>query len=281
VRILLVGYGRMGRTVERLARADGHEVVGRVDPGGAEGTVWPLERAPLELADVAIEFTTPAAAPDGLVALAEAGLDTVSGTTGWGEALPRVADAVRAAGTGLLYASNFSLGVALFLRAARALAGLVDGVGRAGERYDVAIHEVHHRHKLDHPSGTAVSLAEAVLGALPAKQRWAAGPPSGAADPSVLHVTSARVGEVPGSHALLVEGRDDRIELRHDARGREGFARGALAAAAWVRGRHGVFTLDDLLAEAWSGATDAGAAGSGPAPRDARHNDDDEDEDEA
>lgn len=237
MRIALVGYGRMGRTVEELAQAEGHEVVARLDRDDAIGTVA------LAGAEVAVEFSEPGVAADNLVRLAEAGLDAVCGTTGWQGDLERVSEAVEAAGTGLVHAPNFSIGVALFSRLVCEAARLAD----AQPEYEVLLHETHHRHKLDHPSGTARSLADIIVDALGRKRRWREEAPDEAADPDTLLVGVTRTGEVPGTHVVSLDGPDDRIELRHEAHGRLGFARGALEAARWIRGRRGVFTLDDLL----------------------------------
>jgi 4-hydroxy-tetrahydrodipicolinate reductase len=247
MRIALVGYGRMGRAVEAAAAARGHEVVARIDlednPGGRG-----LVPGRLNGAEVAIEFTVPAAAPVNVQALAGCGVSVVCGTTGWYEQLEDVRLAVTGAGTGLVYAPNFSLGVQALFRLARLAGQLCDRV----EEYDAHIVEMHHRHKLDRPSGTARSLANILVDAIGRKKRWELGPPEGPADPSVLEVTSVRAGEIPGVHAVALEGPDDRIEIRHEARGRAGFARGAVAAAEWIRGRKGVFTLDEMLAETWT-----------------------------
>jgi 4-hydroxy-tetrahydrodipicolinate reductase len=169
----------------------------------------------------------------------------VCGTTGWYDALPRVRAAVDAAGTGLVYAPNFSLGVALFSRLVRDAARRVDAL----DDYDVFLHEAHHRHKADHPSGTARALADDVVRAMNRKRDWREGPSTGTADAGTLWVSVTRAGEIPGTHVFGLEGPDDRLELRHEARGRSGFARGALEAARWIHGRTGVFTLDDLLAD--------------------------------
>jgi 4-hydroxy-tetrahydrodipicolinate reductase len=190
-----------------------------------------------------VEFTVAESAPDVLVALARAGIPAVSGTTGWYPRLPEVRAAVEAAGSALVYAPNFSVGVAVFRRWIQEVARDLDGL----PDYDVSLHETHHAGKVDHPSGTARLLAETLLAETSLKKEWKAGPPQGAADPETLWVTSARVGHVPGIHELLVDGPDDQIVLRHEARSRRGFARGALMAAEWIRGREGVFTLDDLL----------------------------------
>lgn len=244
LRIALVGYGRMGRTVEALAVEEGHEIVARLGRDDAPGPDT------LAGADVAIEFTTPATAVDTIRKVAGAGVDLVVGTTGWYDRMDEVREAVERAGTGLVWAPNFSLGVHLFLRAARGLARLVEPF----EAYDVHVHEAHHRHKVDHPSGTARRLAEILVEELTRKEGWSSGPPEGRADSETLWVTSSRAGEIPGTHVVGMEGPDDRIELRHDARGRGGFARGALTAASWIRGRHGVHSIDEMLAERLGGA---------------------------
>ncbi len=250
MKIALIGYGRMGRAVEEAATARGDEVVARLDladnPAGRGITVESLRGA-----EVAVEFSLPDAAPTNLRALAACGVDAASGTTGWYDRLDEVRVAVEAAGTGLIYASNFSLGMQLFFRLARLAGRLADGL----EGYDAYILEAHHRQKRDHPSGTARKLAEILLAELAGKQRWELGPGperEGPVDPTTLQVSAVRAGAIPGSHTVGLEGPDHRIELRHEARGRAGFARGALAAAEWVRGRAGLFTLDDMLAEKWT-----------------------------
>ena len=243
MRIALLGYGRMGRAVEAVALEEGHEVVARID--SARG----VSAAAMADAEVAIDFTTPEAAVPNIRGASSLGLDLVVGTTGWYEQIDDARRAVEEAGTGLVWAPNFSLGVQLFLRLARHAGRLVDAL----EEYDVFVNEVHHRHKLDHPSGTARKLAETLVEALARKARWAEGPPEGPPDPSVLWVGVARAGEVPGTHWVGVEGPDDAIELRHTARGRTGFARGAVAAARWIHGRRGFFGIEDMIAESFGG----------------------------
>jgi 4-hydroxy-tetrahydrodipicolinate reductase len=239
MRLALLGYGRMGHEVEAAALQRGHEVVAVVDdPAGAT-------RGSLGEAQVAIDFSTPDAALPNIRKITSAGLDLVVGTTGWYAGLQDAQAAVKGAGTGLLWAPNFSLGVQLFLRLVREAGRLVDAL----DEYDVVVHEVHHRHKLDHPSGTAAKLADMLVAQVARKDRWKEGPPEGAPDPRVLWVSSSRAGEVPGTHVIGLEGPDDAIELRHTARGRAGFARGAVVAAEWISGRKGFFSIDDMLAE--------------------------------
>lgn len=241
MKLAVVGPGRMGREVAALALEEGHEVVAKL------GRDTEISSGALAGAEAVVEFTLPEVAPDVLVALAATRVPVVSGTTGWSQHLGRVREAVEAHGSALLHAPNFSLGVAVFRRwvaaAARALGGLPE--------YDLALHEVHHTGKVDAPSGTARLLAETVLAATDRKDRWALFPGGAvdreALDPAVLRVSATRVGRVPGTHDVVFDGPDDQILLRHTARNRRGFARGALEAAVWLRGRQGVFTLDDLL----------------------------------
>jgi len=243
MKVALIGYGRMGHAVEAAAAARGHEVVARLDQGDE------LDRTSLAGAEVAIDFTFPGAVVENARRVAQAGLDLVIGTTGWHDRIEDVRGAVTAAGTGCLWSPNFSLGVQLFFRLAAVAGRLADAL----EEYDAYVHEAHHRHKLDHPSGTAVKLAELLVAGLGRKHEWREGPPDqGGAeplDPSVLWVSSTRAGEIPGTHEVGLEGPADRIVLRHTARGREGFARGAVAGAEWVRGRTGFFGMDEMLAE--------------------------------
>ena len=247
MKVALVGYGRMGRAVEQVATERGHEVVARIDEDGNPAGRG-ITAETLNGAEVALEFSVPGAAPTNLEALAACGVCTACGTTGWYDRLDEVRAAVEGSGSGMIYAPNFSLGMQLFFRLARLAARLADPV----EGYDAYIREAHHRHKKDQPSGTARRLAEILLAELSSKQRWALASSEGSIDPAVLQVTAVRAGEIPGTHTVGLEGRDDRIELTHEARGRAGFARGAVAAAEWVRGRSGLFTLDDMLEEKWT-----------------------------
>lgn len=245
--IALLGTGRMGRAVEEAALARGHHITLRVD-GSASRSGGGVARDALEAVDVAIDFSVGGAVARHVEACAAAGVDVVVGTTGWEPDRERVERAVLEAGIGLVHAPNFSIGVHVFARIVAEAARTLDGLEGAGG-HDVALHETHHRHKRDHPSGTARRLADLLVEALRAKTAWSAAlPPSGApAEPDLLQVSVSRVGETPGTHAVVIDGPDDRIELVHEARGRGGFARGAVTAAEWIRGRPGVFTMDDVL----------------------------------
>ena len=223
MKITLLGYGKMGRIIEKLAVADGHEVVLRVDEHN-RASVGPED---LRASDVAIDFSRPDAAIANIDLALASGIPVVVGTTGWLAELPSVRQRVEDKDGGLFYASNFSIGVNLFFAAANYLAGRM-----REENYGVAIEETHHTEKLDAPSGTALTLADGV--------RQALGGPE-------IPIASIREDDVPGTHELTFDSDIDTISLRHTAHSREGFARGALAAAAWMVGRRGVYTMTDLL----------------------------------
>lgn len=239
MRIALYGYGKMGKAIEQVARARGHEVVLRVNADNA-GT------APGD-ADAAIEFSRPDHAIANMRLCLEHGVPVVVGTTGWYDHLDEVRALVEANKGGLLWASNFSIGVNLFFRVNRMLAGLMD----ARPAYDVHIDEVHHVHKLDAPSGTAITLARDID---LRTQRYAGWELKGqeqrqahAPVPAPVLIHSERIGEVTGKHSVTWTSANDRITITHEAFDRNGFAHGAVVAAEWLHGRKGLFTMDDVL----------------------------------
>ena len=226
MRIAIVGDGRMGRAVADLARERGHTVrlIGHAE--NVAGAALTAER--LAGVDVAVEFTRPDAAVANLERLIDAGIATVTGTTGWTAELPRIERLVRERGGALLHAANFSVGVHLFLRAARDLAARFAG----RPEFDAFILEEHHAAKRDAPSGTAAELRAAVRDADPARE---------------APVTSVRAGSIPGTHVLTYDGPWETVTLSHVARDRQGFAAGALAAAEWLPGHPGVHRFESML----------------------------------
>ena len=227
VRLAIVGYGKMGQAAAALATGRGHiihTVVVSKDNAGGRG----LTRERLAGADVAIEFTRPEAAVSNLERLIELGIPTVTGTTGWTGALPRITALVEARKGALLHAANFSVGVHLFLRGARELARNFSG----RPEFIASIREEHHAAKLDAPSGTALVLQQQ-LGDSDASRSFP--------------ISSVRAGTVPGTHTLTYEGPHETVSLSHVARDREAFAGGALRAAEWLPGKTGVFTFEHLL----------------------------------
>lgn len=227
MRIAIVGNGRMGKAVAALALERGHTVPTVVESSdNASGRALTRER--LAGVDVAIEFTQPEAAVSNLERLIELGIPTVTGTTGWNAALPRITGLVLARKGALLHAANFSAGVHLFLRTARELARNFSG----RPEFAALIREEHHATKLDAPSGTALLLQHQLADA--DKSR-------------AFPISSVRAGTVPGTHALTYDGPHETVSLSHVARDRAAFAAGALAAAEWLPGKTGVYTFEDLL----------------------------------
>jgi 4-hydroxy-tetrahydrodipicolinate reductase len=227
MRLAIVGLGKMGREVEAMAARRGHEIVWRLSRAdNAAGAGLTPER--LAAADVILEFTAPDSAVPNLLALAQSGASVICGTTGWQRDLPRVSEAFVRGGGALVHATNFSVGVRLYFETARAAA---ERFPRAG--YAAYVVEEHHAEKRDAPSGTAKTLAGIVAEA------------SGTAPA----VTSVRAGTIPGTHRLVFESPEDEVELIHRARGRAGFAKGAVWAAERVAGRKGVFEFGELLKE--------------------------------
>ena len=222
MRLLLLGYGRMGRIVDGLSAEYGMEVVGRVDPvHGESPETWPA-------ADVAIDFSVASAVPGNVRRLGAQGISVVIGTTGWSAEEADVRRDAAASGIGVVAAANFALGVNLFLALTERVAELMAPHGEFG----AWIHEAHHAAKRDAPSGTALSL-EAALRTRGYDR--------------ALDVSSTRAGSIPGTHTVGFDAASETITLTHTARDRSGFARGALQAAQWVHGRSGWFSMRDVL----------------------------------
>ena len=223
--IAIIGDGKMGRTIAQMVQERGWHLTAMLDAEhnrGGEG----ITRRALGDPDVAIEFTEPDSAVGNIMACIHEGVPVVVGTTGWYSALETITEAANEAGAGLLWAPNFSVGVTLFVELARE-------AGRIMSKSDfaAAMVETHHSAKKDAPSGTAIAIAKAME------------PPLG----KTLPVTSVRTGSVPGTHEVIFDAPFEQISLRHEARDRRVFADGALRAAAWLRGRKGVFTMRDVL----------------------------------
>jgi 4-hydroxy-tetrahydrodipicolinate reductase len=227
LRIAIVGYGRMGRAVEQIARERGHEIHSIVR-GADLREATALWRNRVRGADVAIEFTSPGSAPGTLRHLIEVGVPTVTGTTGWSAHLTDLARLVESCGGALLHSPNFSVGVQLFLKAAEELARRF----RGRTEFDAFIVEEHHRAKVDAPSGTALRLQQGVRESDPERS---------------CPITSIRAGAIPGTHALTYDAAFETVRLEHVARSRTVFAAGAVAAAEWLPGRRGVFTFEEML----------------------------------
>lgn len=240
MRIALLGYGKMGKMIERIAVSRGHQVVLVVDlDNRADCSVEQLRQA-----DVAIEFTTPAVAVDNYKWCMDASVPVVSGTTGWLDRWEEVVGYCREKGGGFFYASNFSIGVNIFFRLNKYLAKMMDNF----RDYKIFIEETHHIHKLDAPSGTAITLAEGIIKNHSAYRSWKLYQGEELGE-DVLPVAAKRIGEVPGIHGVTYKSAVDEIEIRHSAFSREGFAQGAVFAAEFLLGKKGVYGMDDLLSD--------------------------------
>ena len=249
MKIALIGYGKMGKEIERIARSRGHEIVSIIDLDNQQDFASEAFRS----ADVAIEFTNPQAAYGNYLRAFEAGVKVVSGSTGW---LKDHGDDVRRLcteeGKTLFWASNFSLGVAIFSAVNKYLARIMNQF----PEYDVTMEETHHVHKLDAPSGTAITLAEGILDNLGRKTRWVKGTllaPDGTLSgstqcaPEELPISSIRRDEVPGIHSIRYDSDADSITITHDAKNRSGFALGAVLAAEYTAQHTGLLTMEDLF----------------------------------
>ncbi len=237
MRIALLGYGKMGKTIEKIAEKRGHQIVIRADKD--------TEPYHIGDAEVAIDFSVPDSAFDNIINCIEHGVPVVSGTTGWLEKYDEVVDLCKKKEGAFLYASNFSVGVNIFFKLNEYLAQLIS----KAEGYHASITEVHHIHKLDAPSGTAISLAEQILSKTHYKKWTLTDDTVQGKDLSGddLPIYAKREGEVPGIHDVRYKSEFDQISIRHEADSREGFALGAVIAAEWIVGKTGVFNMNDVL----------------------------------
>lgn len=249
MKIALIGYGKMGRMIEQIALNRGHQIVCVIDMDNQED----FDSQAFKSADVAIEFTAPHVAYDNYLRAFKHNVKVVSGSTGWmeehGEEVKRMCIEENQT---LFWSSNFSLGVAIFNVLNKYLAKLMNRF----DAYDVELEEVHHIHKLDAPSGTAITLAEGILENIKRKNKWVKGflqapdgsvSGAGACSSNEIPINSIRRGEVPGIHAVTYNSQADQITITHDAHSRQGFALGAVLAAEYTAKNEGLLTMDDLF----------------------------------
>ncbi len=231
----------MGHMIEEIAKQRGHKIVCIID---ADNTV-DFNTDAFRSADVAIEFTTPGTAVDNILKCFAAKVPVVVGTTGWLDALPDLRDmCLKGAGT-MMYASNFSIGVNIFMAVNRYLAKVMNDF----PEYTPSMTEIHHIHKLDHPSGTAITLADDLVSEVTRLDAWQEPDENGKTDANMLPVEHMRQGEVPGTHIIRWDSAADTITISHEAKSREGFALGAVKAAEWIKGRTGFFSISDMLSD--------------------------------
>jgi len=230
MKIALLGYGKMGKTIEKLAIERGHSISLKIDDS--------TTNIDFSETDVAIDFSLPQAAVSNIKAAITGRVPVISGTTGWLEAYDEVVKYCHSNDGAFLYASNFSLGVNLFFELNQNLAKLM----APHHNYNVSVEEIHHTQKLDAPSGTAISLAEQIIEAS-SFEKWTMAAP----DTQEIPITAKRIAKVPGTHLITYSSAIDTIQISHEAHNRDGFALGALVAAEWILGRKGVFNMKDVL----------------------------------
>jgi 4-hydroxy-tetrahydrodipicolinate reductase len=236
MKIAIIGYGKMGKMIEATAKELGHTIGSIVDLGD-EQLMAPDN---LDQHDVAIEFTSPSTAFDNISKCMDAGLPVVSGSTGWTDRIVELKKRCKAEYLGFVYASNYSLGVNILFSLNERLAGIMQN----HEGYDVRMTEIHHSQKLDAPSGTALTLADGILGNVSRKKQWVLQNSGRNED---LWINAIRTGKVTGDHEVFYESTFDSISIKHSAKDRSGFATGALVAAEFIKDRKGFFTMKDVL----------------------------------
>jgi len=242
--IALIGYGKMGKEVEALALSQGVFVVAKFDIDNNRNGSGLTPEA-LKGVDVCIDFSIPSEVLTNLRRVAECKKNLVIGTTGWHDRIEEARQIVDKEGIGLVYAANFSIGVNIFLR-------LVEEAGKQFaqfEDYDVSVQEIHHKNKLDSPSGTALEIGKTLLQTSKQKKELLVGNPKGKIKPEQLQITSTRTGSITGVHTVVFDSLADTIELKHTAKNRSGFASGALLAAKWINGKRGWYSMRDVLHE--------------------------------
>jgi len=236
MKIALIGYGKMGKAIEEIARQRGHSVEAAI----SRANLHEFTADNLSKADMAIEFTGPHSAYENVKKCLEAGIPVVCGSTGWTEKIEEIKQLATDKNCGFIYASNFSVGVNVFFEVNKRLAALM----APHEDYDVILEETHHTQKKDAPSGTAITLAEQILAVNKRKQRWV----NEISDvPGDLEIISHRIDPAPGTHSIKYSSPIDTIEIIHTAHSRKGFAAGAVLAAEFLQGRSGYFTMKDVL----------------------------------
>ena len=236
MRIVLIGYGKMGKEIERIAIDRGHQIVSKIDIENPDDLISLTNKE----VDVAIEFSNPVSAFSNIMKCIEKQIPIVCGTTGWLEKKAEVEKATQSFDSTFFYASNYSIGVNLFFKLNKQLAKLMQP--HAG--YDIYTNEIHHIEKKDSPSGTAITIAEGIMSQYPNKNKWVNNEIPGADE---IAIWSQRESTKPGTHTVKYISKVDQIEVTHEAFSREGFALGAVIAAEWILDKKGVLGMDDML----------------------------------
>ncbi|MFC2101789.1 4-hydroxy-tetrahydrodipicolinate reductase [Bacteroidota bacterium] len=236
MKIALLGYGKMGKEIEKIARDRGHKIVLTID----QPEEWKIGLHDLKRADIAIDFSTPFSVIDNIRNCFDAGVPIVVGTTGWHEQVEEIRNECITLGRSFFWAPNFSIGVNIFFELNRKLASLMS----SWPDYEISMEETHHVQKLDAPSGTAIVLANDIIQHHGRKEKWVK---ESSNNPGDLGIRSNRIEEVTGTHKVVYDSPEDLIEILHTAKNRRGFAQGAILAAEWLKGKTGFFEMKDML----------------------------------
>lgn len=242
MKIAIMGYGNMGREVEKAAKARGIAVKSIIDPNVSGACRGINEESMLDV-DVCIDFTSPNSVVGNAEKISKFRKNMVIGTTGWYDSIDKVRNIAKKANIGIIYGSNFSIGVNIFFKIVEDAAKLVDKI----EDYDVYGYELHHNKKIDSPSGTAKSIGEILVKNIKRKNKLLFDRIGRKIGPGELHFASVRAGSIPGTHVVGFDSSADTIELKHSARNREGFAAGALMAAQWIHKKKGLYNINDMM----------------------------------
>ena len=231
MKIALLGYGKMGQTIEQIALSRGHDVILKIDKNDHNYYI--------SKADIAIDFSIPSVAFNNISNCIDNNVPVISGTTGWLEDYNKVVNLCKEKNGAFIYASNFSLGVNIFFELNKTLAKMMSQL----KQYKVSLEEIHHTQKLDAPSGTAISLANDIISAHTSYNEWKLDENG----ENIIPITAKRIKDVPGTHTVSYQSEVDTITIEHVAHNRQGFALGAIIAAEWLVGKTGVFTMNDVL----------------------------------
>ncbi len=241
--IVISGYGKMGKIIEKMAKERGHFITATVDPIEPEASNKNLSEEILENTDIVIDFSIPQTAMENAEKVCRAGKKLVMGTTGWYDNMSVMQKLASKDGSAIIWSGNFSLGVNIFF----AIVAKTSQIMNSFSEYDPFIHEFHHNKKADSPSGTAVMIGDIVLNEIDRKTVIISKELKRQINPEELHISSTRGGSIPGTHILTFDSPVDTIELKHTARGREGFASGAVSAGEWIMDKNGFFSINDMM----------------------------------
>ena len=241
--IAIIGYGKMGHEIEKAAKARGITVKSIIDKSENNAAYKEINEQSMRDVDVCIDFTNPDAVLDNIKKILKFRKNIVVGTTGWHDKIAEAKNIVKNSKTGLIYASNFSIGVNVFLKIIEDAAKIINKI----DAYDIYGYEMHHNNKIDSPSGTAKTIGEILIENIKRKNKLLFEKIDRKIEPNELHFASVRAGSIPGTHVVGFDSSADTIELKHVARNREGFALGAVMAAQWIQNKKGFYDINDMM----------------------------------